>query len=98
LIREARRREQRGNPIALHEELRMAWIRHLFVGAVVFVALTATAAAADSTTRTPNPGFLLDRGRYLTFDAPGATVGTSPGGINNRGEIVGAYKNPNATG
>jgi probable HAF family extracellular repeat protein len=49
---------------------------------------------ADSSThpRTPIPGFLLDRGRYTRFDAPGAGQDTVPASINNRGQIVGAYR------
>jgi hypothetical protein len=49
-----------------------------------------------SSTRTPSPGFLLDKGRFTTFDVPGARVGTSPLGINNRGQIVGSYGNISA--
>jgi uncharacterized membrane protein len=43
-------------------------------------------------------GFLLDRGRYRTIDAPGSTgthatgvSGSAAFGMNNRGQIVGAY-------
>lgn len=37
-------------------------------------------------------GYLRDeRGRYSTFDAPGVRGQTVPLGLNNRGEIVGAY-------
>jgi probable HAF family extracellular repeat protein len=46
---------------------------------------------ADTSPRTPIPGFLLDRGRYVKFDAPGARLETAPTGINNRGQVVGAY-------
>lgn len=46
---------------------------------------------ASTSPRTPIPGFLLERGRYTRFDAPGAGGGTSPNGINNRGVIVGDY-------
>jgi probable HAF family extracellular repeat protein len=46
---------------------------------------------ADTDPRTPQPGFLLERGRYTKFDAPGARGGTSPNSINNRGVIVGYY-------
>jgi uncharacterized membrane protein len=41
--------------------------------------------------RTPVPGFLLDRGRYTTFDAPKAGIETDANSINNHGQIVGAY-------
>jgi hypothetical protein len=51
--------------------------------------------ATDSSTRprTPVPGFLLDRGRYTTFD-PDDNALTLPLGINDRGQIVGLYLNP----
>ena len=42
---------------------------------------------ADSTTRAVH-GFLLKRGRFKSFDAPGAPI-TLPMDINNHGEIVG---------
>jgi probable HAF family extracellular repeat protein len=49
--------------------------------------------AGDSNTspRTPVPGFLLDRGRYVKFDAPGAQLETAPAGLNNRGKVAGTY-------
>ncbi|MCT9081326.1 hypothetical protein [Streptomyces fulvoviolaceus] len=37
------------------------------------------------------PGFLLDRGRYTTIEAPQAGVQVFPTGINNRGTVVGEY-------
>jgi probable HAF family extracellular repeat protein len=37
------------------------------------------------------PGFVLDRGRYTTFDVPGATAGVTPTGINDFGQVVGKY-------
>jgi probable HAF family extracellular repeat protein len=46
---------------------------------------------ASASPRTPVPGFLLDRGRYTRFDAPGAHLETAPTGIDNRGQIVGNY-------
>ena len=51
----------------------------------------APADVAGSAARTPNPAFLLERGRFTTFDAPGATTGTTAFGINDRGQIVGKY-------
>ena len=73
-------------------------------GAAVLTALTtATAAAspptpmgvqADAGPRSLTPGFLLERGRYTTLEVPGATVETAPGGINDRGQIVGVAGNP----
>jgi uncharacterized membrane protein len=76
----------------------------LIAGVVVATSLTATTAAAAPTTmevsgsrtattpRSPSPGFLLDRGRYTTIEAPGATEETGAGGINNRGVIVGGAR------
>ena len=72
----------------------------LVAGMVVLTALTATAAAAptpignqaDTSPRSLTPGFLLDRGRYLTLEVPGATGETGAVGINNRGQIVGAAR------
>jgi hypothetical protein len=79
-------------------------LRLVVAGAVVLTALTAaTAAAAPPTTvgeqadarpRSLTPGFLLDRGRYSTIEVPGATVETGAGGLNDRGQITGAYNNP----
>ena len=40
----------------------------------------------------PTPGFLLDRGRYTTIEICGALVETAPLGINDRGEMAGAYE------
>jgi probable HAF family extracellular repeat protein len=48
-----------------------------------------TRLGADTRPRTPVPGFLLDRGRFIRFDAPNAGIETGPTGINNRGQIVG---------
>jgi hypothetical protein len=80
-----------------HRRLRLA-----VAGAAVLTALTtATAAAspptpmgvqADAGPRSLTPGFLLDHGRYTTLEVPGATVETGPGGINNRGQIVGGAR------
>jgi hypothetical protein len=41
-------------------------------------------------------GYLWDRGRLVTIDTPDAPV-TLPLDINDRGQIVGNYENPNAT-
>jgi hypothetical protein len=49
------------------------------------IGLTGEVSAAD--------GFLWDRGRFITFDAPGATI-TAPFGLNDRGQVVGAAGNP----
>jgi uncharacterized membrane protein len=40
------------------------------------------------------PGYLRDRGKFTTIDHPDATLETVPGGINNRGQIVGSYDTP----
>jgi probable HAF family extracellular repeat protein len=66
-------------------------------GAVVLAALTAPAAAmplmeATATRpRTPVPAFVLDKGRYTGFDAPGAVMQTGAAAINNFGKIAGNY-------
>jgi hypothetical protein len=52
---------------------------------------TRAVGDADTLPRTAVPGFLLDRGRYVKFDAPGAELETTPLGINNRGKVVGTY-------
>jgi probable HAF family extracellular repeat protein len=76
-------------------------LRLAVAGAVVLTALSAASATAaptlmgehaDARPRSPTPGFLLDRGRYLTLEVPGATVETAAGGINNRGQIVGGAR------
>jgi hypothetical protein len=44
--------------------------------------------------RSQFPAFVLDRGRYESFEASDPTVQLFPGGINNRGVIVGEYIAP----
>ena len=83
-------------------------LRLVVAGAAVLTALTtATAAAspptpmgvqADAGPRSLTPGFLVDHGRYTTLEVPGATVETGPGGINNRGQIVGSTSTDGVTG
>jgi hypothetical protein len=51
-------------------------------------APTALAAVATSM---PSPGFVLDRGRFRTFDAPGARTETVVSGINDQGQQVGGF-------
>jgi probable HAF family extracellular repeat protein len=51
----------------------------------------AEAPAASFSPSSPFPGFLLDRGRYIPFEASDPSVQLGPAGINNRGEIVGEY-------
>jgi hypothetical protein len=65
------------------------------VGAVLAMA-TAEALAASRSSRSPIPGFLLDRGRYTTIEIRGTRVETAPLGINDRGQMAGAYVNPSA--
>jgi probable HAF family extracellular repeat protein len=61
------------------------------------MARAAAPSAADTgptpgtEPRTLAPGFVLDRGRYLGFDAPQAQLSTLPYDVNNRGQIVGRY-------
>jgi hypothetical protein len=54
-------------------------------------AALSSQAGASTRPRTPIPGFLLERGRYTKFDAPGAQLETTPLGINDRGQVVGSY-------
>ena len=42
-------------------------------------------------------GFLLSRGDFTTFDAPGVPF-TTPTGINNRGQIAGFTSSPSYPG
>ncbi len=44
-------------------------------------------------TISPFHGFLFSNGNYTSIDVPGS-VNTSVGGINNLGQIVGAYRDP----
>jgi probable HAF family extracellular repeat protein len=67
-------------------------------GAAEPTLLRAGAPAADTSPRTPLPGYLLQRGRYTRFDAPGAGLVTGPSGINNRGQVVGYYVEADADG
>ena len=75
--------------------------RFVAVAAVAVTALTVAPAAAfghkpghAETPRptSPVPGFVLDRGRYTSIQVPGATGESLAGGINNRGQIVGQYR------
>ena len=61
------------------------------VALAVLAAPMAQAAAESSTPQSQIPGFLLDRGRYTTIEILGARVETAPLGINDRGDIAGAY-------
>lgn len=64
-------------------------------------ANSATASGsptARDTTHTPMPSFLLDHGRFATFDVPAACMGTSASGINDKGHIVGKYNDGTTPG
>jgi probable HAF family extracellular repeat protein len=72
-------------------------LRLVVAGAVVLTALaTATATASAPLAETPArrttqlPVFVLDKGRFTTFDAPGRGANEFQR-INNRGEVVGSY-------
>jgi hypothetical protein len=63
--------------------------------ATLLGATTSTAAQAPS----PVPGFLLERGRFTPVAIPRgleqlAPDGINPVGINDRGQIVGVYSDP----
>lgn len=63
------------------------------MGLATHVAGASTRASRDDSTsfRTPIPAFLVDRGRYTAFDAPGARLETAATGINDHGQITGSY-------
>jgi probable HAF family extracellular repeat protein len=68
------------------------------VVAVALAVLAAPMAQASEASQAPQsqiPGFLLDRGRYATIEIRGARVETAPLGINDRGDIAGAYDDGN---
>jgi hypothetical protein len=52
-----------------------------------------TRSDSGSGPRSPFPGFLLDRGRYTSFDAPGVPM-TLARDLNNRGQIAGSTVAP----
>jgi hypothetical protein len=52
--------------------------------------LLAAVAGADGDPRSARPVFVLDKGRFAAFDAPGAGAAEFPR-INDRGQIVGSY-------
>jgi hypothetical protein len=59
-------------------------------GATADGAKTASAV----TPRSPIPAFVLDRGRYKSFEARDPAVRLFPGAINKRGVIAGEYLTP----
>jgi hypothetical protein len=78
-------------------------LRLAVAGAVVLAAPTGASAATtrgrtggETAPRTPVPGFLLDRGRFMRFDAPRAGIETAPNSIDNLGRIVGSYVDDDA--
>ena len=91
----------------ISRERRSAWIRAdrtevrrrvgRSIAAVVVATLTVAMAGGFGSKLQPPPpipGYLLDRGRYIPFEAPDPRVRIVPIGINNRGEIVGEYIRP----
>ena len=63
-------------------------------------AATTRARTGDTRSRTPVPGFLLDRGRFTGFDAPRAsietarTASTTATGLSVLGSGENAYLHP----
>ncbi len=57
---------------------------------------TSASPRTDTRPRTPLPGFVLDKGRFTAFDAPGAVMQTGPAAINNLGRIAGNYVDADA--
>jgi probable HAF family extracellular repeat protein len=47
--------------------------------------------ASGTSSRTPSPVFVLDKGRFTAIDPPGKRTPNHGAAINNRGEIVGGY-------
>jgi hypothetical protein len=77
-------------------QLRLAVAGAVVLDATLSAATTGASAATtrgrtggETGPRTPVPGFLLDRGRFMRSDAPRAGVETGPNSIDNRGRIVG---------
>jgi probable HAF family extracellular repeat protein len=65
--------------------------------AVLPAAPAATASNGDRPAHDPRsqfPAFVLDHGRYRSFEAPDPGVQIFPGAINNRGVIAGEYIGP----
>jgi probable HAF family extracellular repeat protein len=72
--------------------------------AALAVSVNGTAGGAQATEASGDrptirsPGFLFEKGRYRTIEAPRARTHTYAHGINNRGQIAGAFDNPSADG
>jgi hypothetical protein len=66
----------------------------------LLLAATPATSSARTDARHPEPvtsqfpAFVLDRGRYTSFEAPDPAVGLFPDGITNSGVIVGEYLAP----
>jgi probable HAF family extracellular repeat protein len=56
--------------------------------------LALLSAESDAQPRSPFPGFLLERGKATPIEADDPAVQVFPGGINNRGVIVGEFVRP----
>ena len=73
--------------------------------ALAVLGLAASPASAAAEPPAPSepssirsPGFLLDKGRYTTIQAPRARTHTYAHGINNRGQIAGGFDDPSFDG
>jgi probable HAF family extracellular repeat protein len=62
--------------------------------AAAWVLTDGANAAPAATPRSPVPAFVLDRGRFESFEASDPTVTLAPFGMNNRGRISGEYLAP----
>ena len=93
---------------SLHSTASSRWTILAVAAALLLVPLAVAAGSAAAQTAEPppvscitddpveplGPGFLLDRGKFTTIEHPDGTLETQPLGINNRGQIVGAYDTP----
>jgi YD repeat-containing protein len=62
----------------------------LAAGALLVAAVAAADGGVSGDPRSARPVFVLDKGRFAAFDAPGAGAAEFPR-INDRGQIVGSY-------
>jgi YD repeat-containing protein len=62
----------------------------LVTGGLLLAAVAAADGGVSSEPRSTRPVFVLDKGRFAAFDAPGAGAAEFPR-INDRGQIVGSY-------
>jgi probable HAF family extracellular repeat protein len=63
-------------------------------GTVAGASADRAKAPSAVTPRSPTPAFVLDRGRYTSFEARDPAVQLFPGAINSRGVIAGEYLTP----